>query len=280
MLDAMKTCGPPGLLVPVLAALALVLAIAGAVLAFAKKRRIASVVVGLSLFVTGATGLAGFTGTLLGRAQVSRAVESAGLTKGDQERLRHEGGLEARSCSRLGAGAAVAPFFIGCIGAIAALFGKGKDGEGEGDGAVVPAILLGAAAAFTGLLASGGLGAARVAGADYEPKVWSLMSTSERVVASSAGDLGAACEALEASLAGSGTDGERACGGRIELDLAAVSELPAASERCVRDRIALAGKSSPDDRKALAKATRCSATFAVLPAAARSALEPQVHAFE
>jgi len=280
MIEMLKECGAPGFLVPFFASMALVVAVVGAALAFAGKRRVASVVVGASLFLSGVTGLVGFGGTLMGRAQVSRAVETPGLTKADRGRLLHQGGLEARSCSRLGAGAAALPFFIGCVGAVAALFSRGKEGGSGEDGPVVPVVLLGAAAAFTGLLASGGLGAARVSGADYEPLVWSVMAKSERVTLVSEAERGAACEELEQVLVGSDAGETRACGARIALDLAAASDLPKASEACIRERVALMGKSAPDDRKPLAKATRCSATFAVLTPTAKAALEPQVHAFE
>ncbi len=280
MIESLKECGAPGFLVILFASAALVVSVVAAAVGFSGRRKVGSVLAGCALFVTGLTGLTGFGGTLLGHSQVQRAVETAGLTKADKARLLHQGGIEARTCSRLGAGAMALPFLIGCVAGGVALFTKGKEGESTNDGPVVPLVLLGAASAFTGLLASGGLGAARVAGADYEPLVWSLMSRSEQVVAASGAGVGEACESLEGALVGDADPATRACGARIELDLAAVSDLPKASEICIRDRVALMGKSAPSDRKPLAKATRCSATFAVLPPSSKASLEPQVHAFE
>lgn len=295
MIESLKACGGPGFLVLLVASAALVVAVVAAAVAFSGRRKPGSVLAGTALFLAGATGLTGFTGTLLGHAQAQRAAETAGLTKADKGRILHQAGLEARTCSRMGVGAMVLPFLVACIAGGASLFGKGKGeeekkgDEAEGaategarttDGPIVPLVLLGAATAFTGLLAAGGLGAARVAGADYEPLVWSLMAKSERVVAVSGEEVAGACEALEGALAGDADPATRGCGARIELDLAAVSDLPRASEICIRDRVALMGKSAPSDRKPLAKATRCSATFGVLPSSAKATLEPQVAAFE
>ena len=246
----------------------------------------------------------GFAGTLAGRSVTQASVSAPSITKTDRARILHQGHLEARDCARLGLGFAALPFLLGVTGATMSLFDKKKAPDtspesqeasnassaapADADAPHVPMVLLGASMAFTGLLASGGLGAASVGGADYEPIVWSLMAKSEAVVTASASASSTpetrrpVCEALEVALSGGQTGEARACGARVDLDLSAVTELPAASDTCVRDQMIALGMTSPanGERGRLAKRVMCSATFAALPPLAKSALEPQIKSFE
>ena len=301
MFGMMKSCGGFGSVTALLSLFALATTAAAVAMGAFGKKRLASLLAGLGLMLTGATGLGGFAGTLAGRSVTQAAVSAPSITKTDHARILHQGHLEARDCARLGLGFAALPFLLGVIGATMSLFDKKKapstapeseeaanasSPAADADAPLVPMVLLGASMAFTGLLASGGLGAAAVGGADYEPIVWSLMAKSEAVVAASASgstpEIRRACEALEVALSGGQTGEARACGARVDLDLTAVTELPAASDTCVRDQMILLGMTSPanGERGRLAKRVVCSATFAALPPLAKSALETQIKSFE
>jgi hypothetical protein len=299
MFGMMKSCGGFGGVAGLLSLLAFATTAAAVAMGIGGKKRHASLFAGLGLVLTGATGLVGFAGTLAGRSVTQAAVSAPSITKTDRARMLHQGHLEARECARLGLGFAALPFLLGVTAATMSLFDKKKEEAQEASTAasplppdadlpVVPVVLLGAAMAFTGLLSSGGLGTASVGGADYEPIVWSLMAKSEAVVAASASASSTpesrrpVCEALEVALSGAQPGEARACGARVDLDLAAVTELPAASDTCVRDQMIALGGTSPanGERGRLAKRVVCSATFAALPPLAKSALEPQLKSFE
>lgn len=311
MIGMLKSCGSFGFLTLFVASLAFAVTAASLAIGLTGKKRVTSLVAGIGLFLAGATGLVGFSGTLVGLSTVKAVLEAPDLTKADRARLQHQGSLEARDCSRLGIASATLPFVLGAIAATMSLFTaknaaaatrvtEGEpDPKGPGDapspttspafapapnvsvdGPVVPVVYLGAAIAFTGLLASGGLGAARVAGADYQPLVWGLTEKSEAVVAATPEARHAACDALELALAGPEGPGGRACGARIELDLGAVSQLTTATETCVDAEVVRISQVAKADRAALASKVGCSAIFASLPSSSRTSRAAQLKGFE
>lgn len=271
-----------GLVVVLVAAFALAFGVASVVVAArGRDLRRASLLAGLALFLSGASGLVGFGGTLAGLARTKAAVAVSGLSKTDAARMSRVGAVEARASSRRGLTLSIVPFLVGAVGASIALFSAGKGGKpGEGGSSeggdrpaphVAPA-LGGAAAAVTGLLASGGLSVAAVGGADYEPAVWSLMARTDAVLNAGPGTLADACAGLESALGGDAPG--RTCGQRIDLDLSAVGDLPAAAEACVTARTAeMATAGGGADARTR---VRCSATFSALTPRAREGAEKRL----
>lgn len=271
------------MVVVLIAATALAFGVASIVLAVrGRELRRASLLAGLALFLSGASGLVGFGGTLAGLARTKAVVAASGLSKTDAARLSRGGAVEARASSRRGLASSIVPFLVGAVGASIALFSAGKGGKPTEGGASsdgrerpsphVAPVLGGAAAAVTGLLASGGLSVAAVGGADYEPAIWSLMARTDAVLNAGPGALPEACAALESALGGDAPG--RTCGQRIDLDLSAVGDLPAAAETCVTARtveVAAAG-GGKDARTRL----RCSATFSELTPRAREGAEKRL----
>lgn len=276
MISLLRNCGSFGFLTLLVAGLALAASTGGLLTSLAKKAKVGGLLAALGLFLAGVTGLVGFTGTLLGRKAVQAALATPGLTETDRAHLQQAGFTEARDCSRIGISAAALPFLLGAVGASVALFTK-KKSESE-EGASVPLVLVGAACAFTGLLSSGGLGTARVAGSEYEPHVWSLMGASEKVLASTGPERAEACRSLETALLP--PEGSLACGTRREFNLQAVGDLVPAGQACVRDAITEIGAiPKADARKRRAREISCSATYAALTESAKRDLAPQLESF-
>ena len=298
MMGMLRSCGGFGIVAGFVAFLALVTTAVSIAVALSGRSRAGSIVAGVGLLLVGTTSLTGFAGTLSGRAAVKSAAEVAGLGKSDQARILRQGSIEARDCARLGLLFSAVPFLVGLAGATIALFGGKKaekdpeplsppetldlgGAEASQDGPSVPIVLVGAAAAFTGLLASGGLGAASTGGSDYEPLVWSLMAASEAVVLAKPEERAARCAALEMALVGPMENpAARACGSRVDLDLSAVSGLANATEACMRDRVTAAATTPPHERAAIAKSAKCSATYACLPDGVRGSIAMQLAGLE
>lgn len=276
MISLLKNCGFFGFLTLLVAGMALAASTGALVTALAKKAKVAGLLAALGLLLAGAVGLTGFTGTLLGRKAVQAAMATPGLTETDRAHIQQAGFTDARDCSRIGISAAALPFLLGAVAASVALFTKKKDETEEGPS--VPLVLVGAACAFTGLLASGGLGTARVAGSDYAPHVWSLMAASEKVLASTGPERTEGCRELETALLP--PEGSLACGMRREFNLQAVGDLVPAGQACVRDGIAAVGAlPKADERKRKAREISCSATYASLTESAKRDLGPQLESF-
>ena len=273
-----------GVVVVLVASLALLAGVSSVVLGVrGRDLRRASLLAGLALLLSGASGLVGFGGTLAGLARTRAVVAASGLSKSEAARLSRGGAVEARASSRRGLAFSLVPFLVGAVGASIALFSAGKgakgaegeasSGSGERPSPHVAPVLGGAAAAVTGLLASGGLSVAAVGGADYEPAIWALMARTDAVLSAGPDTLADACGALESALAGDAPG--RACGQRIDLDLSAVGDLPAAAEACVAARTAkvVAGGAAGGESGG---SVRCSATFTQLTPRARAEAEKKL----
>lgn len=277
MLGMLRNCGAPGHAASLLALLALACASAALAVALARSSRAAGQLAALGLVLCGCTSMTGFAGTLLGRKATQDAVASAALSPSNVALARSVGFAEARDCARLGAGAALLPFLLGASAAGLALFRaprepRAGDPTPSPEGAPTPArasvplVLAGAAFAFTGLLASGGLATASVGGASYEPAVWSLMTTSERVLSESGG-LTEACGAFEGAL-----------GQATAERIATVVDAPEAAERCVRARLTELAAAPPGGRAAAGKALEASPLLRAARPEARAALTLQIRA--
>ena len=278
MLWMLKNCGGTGHLATLFALCALGCAAGALTLAIARRARAAGRLAAIALALCGCASMTGFAGTLLGRKATQDAVASAALSPSNVALARSVGFAEARDCARLGAGGALLPFLLGATAAALALFRGPRDagdaGEGGTEGTVtsaaepprasVPLVLAGAAFAFTGLLASGGLATAAVVGASYEPAVWSLMSTSQRVVSGS-GSLTEACGDFEVAL-------EQATAERI----ATVVDVPEAAERCVRARLTQVMTTPQGGRAAAARALVASPLLRATRAGERAAVTRQL----
>lgn len=285
MSEVLRGGGVSGVVVVLVAAFALVFGVSSVVLAVrGRDLRRASLLAGLALFLSGASGLVGFGATLAGLARTKAVVAASGLSKTDAARLSRGGAVEARASSRRGLAFSVVPFLVGAVGASIALFSAGKGGKpregsassegGDSPSPHVAPVLGGAAAAVTGLLASGGLSVAAVGGADYEPAIWALMARTDAVLNAGPGHIKEACAGLESALGGDAPG--RSCGARIDLDLSAVGDLPAAAEACVTARtaeMAAAGGGKVRDGGA---ALRCSATYSQLTPRARADAEKKL----
>lgn len=278
MLGMLRNCGATGHAASLLALLALACASAALAVAVARRSRAAGLLAALGLVLCGCTSMTGFAGTLLGRKATQDAVASAALSPSNVALARSVGFAEARDCARLGAGAALLPFLLGVSAAALALFrapseapeapagdrAPAAEGASPTPRASVPLVLAGAAFAFTGLLASGGLATASVGGASYEPAVWSLMTTSERVVSES-GSLTEPCQAFEAAL-----------GQATAERIATVVDVPEAAERCVRARLTLLAAAPPSDRAVAGRALEASPLLRAARPETRAALTLQI----
>ena len=275
MLAMLRNCGAPGHAASLLALLALACASAALAVAIARRSRAAGQLAALALALCGCTSMTGFAGTLLGRKATQDAVASAALSPSNVALARSVGFAEARDCARLGAGAALLPFLLGVSAAGLALFrapreprdgapAPAPEGAPTAARASVPLVLGGAAFAFTGLLASGGLATASVGGASYEPEVWSLMTTSERVV-SEGGSVTEACRAFEAAL-----------GQATPERIATVVDAPEAAERCVRARLSELAAAPPSARADAGRALEASPLLRAARPEARAALTVQI----
>lgn len=279
MLGMLKNCGAAGYVVVLLAVLALGCASAAMALAVARRPRTAGHLAAVGLVLCGCASMTGFGGALLGRKVTQDALAHTNLSPSNAALARSVGFAEARDCARLGAGSSLLPLLLGAGAAALALFrvspaskrdepgGEASpEAEGAPQRASVPLVFAGTAFAFTGLLASGGLATASVGGAAYEPAVWSLMSTSERVLGES-GSVAEACATFE-----------RALGEATTERIATVLDVPEAAERCVRDRLAKLAAAPQADRAKEGQALEASPLLRATRPEPRAMLTSQIHA--
>ncbi len=272
MFGMFRSCGGAGYLTGLLGGLALACALVSLGYALARRGLLAARLAALALFLSGATGLSGFAGTLAGRKATQEAV--ANTAASSAALVRRAGFVEARDCSRIGLGAATLPFLLGAVAGALVLFrgATPRDGQPSAPGAPehanVPLMLGGAACAFTGLLASGGLGAASVGGADYQPAIWALMSSSQQVL-EGARSRETACDALEAALRNATQEQARQ-----------VTDVGAAAELCVGEHLTRLEGLGSQARGGAGLATLRSASLGAIDPARRPAYAARIAALE
>ncbi len=284
MFELLRNCGWTSFLALLLGTVALSLTATALLLAFLRRHRAAAMVAGIGLFITGLTAFAGFGGTLYGRKVVGDAVAVASIGKVDRQRILIEGFEEARDCSRLGLALTGLPFLLGAVASGLSLFGKrpperpGATEPGsplgpapQDPGPNVPVVLLGAACAFTGLLATGAMASASPPGAQQEPELWRLLSLTERALDPSEASV-QVCKELELELLTHAIqEVSGRCVARVELSGVSMqaADLPRAAERCVRADL---------ERGGSLDGLSCSASLATVREPARTELTRQIAA--